>query len=57
LEEDICPNKDGCAITVELAKLQKYIGKYLLGITLDELLRSRCAKKKGKAKKYKRKKR
>jgi hypothetical protein len=42
---------------VELAKLQKYIGKYLLGITLDELLRSRCAKKKGKAKKYRRRKR
>jgi len=57
LEENICPNKDGCAITVELAKLQKYIGKYLLGITLDELLQSRYAKKKGKAKNIKRRRR
>ena len=57
LEENICPNKDCCAITVELAKLQKYIGKYLLGLTLDELLRSRCAKKKGKAKNIKRRRR
>jgi Rrf2 family protein len=57
LEEDICPNKDGCAITVELAKLQKYIDKYLRVIKLDELLRSRCAKKKGKAKNIKRRRR
>lgn len=56
LEEDICPNKDGCSITVELAKLQKHIGKYLLGITLDELVQSRCAKKKGKPKNIKRRK-
>ncbi len=54
LEEAICPNKDGCAITVELAKLQKHIDKYLSIITLDELLRSRCAKKKGKPKNIKR---
>jgi len=57
LEGDVCPNKDNCAITVELAKLQKYIDKYLRVITLDELLRSRCANKKGKAKKIKRRRR
>ncbi len=57
LEEDICPNKDGCPITVELAKLQKHIDKYLRVITLDELLRSRCAKKKVKAKNIKRRRR
>ncbi|MFQ5772642.1 MAG: RrF2 family transcriptional regulator [bacterium] len=57
LEEDVCPNKDGCSITVELAKLQKYIGKYLRSITLDELLRSRCTKKKSKAKNIKRRRR
>ena len=54
---DVCPRQKDCAITVELAKLQKYIGKYLLGITLDELLKSRCAKKKGKAKNIKRRRR
>ncbi len=57
LEGDVCPIKDGCTVTVELAKLQKYIGKYLRGITLDELLRSRCTKKKSKAKKSKRRRR
>jgi Rrf2 family protein len=57
LEGDICPRKDVCEITVELAKLQKYIGNYLRGITLDELLRSRCAKKKGKATNIKRRRR
>jgi len=57
LEGNVCPKKDSCTITVELAKLQKYIGNYLLGITLDELLRSKSAKKKDKAKKYKRRKR
>jgi len=53
---DVCPRQKDCPITVELAKLQEYIGKYLRGITLDELLRSKSAKKKAKAKKYKRRK-
>ncbi|MCH7556802.1 MAG: Rrf2 family transcriptional regulator [Planctomycetes bacterium] len=44
LDENLCPNKDDCSITVELAKLQKYMGKYLRGITLDGLLRNRCTK-------------
>ncbi len=57
LEEDVCPQKDDCSITVELAKLQKYIGKYLRGITLDELLRNRGTKKKSKAKNIKRRRR
>ncbi len=54
LGPDVCQHQKGCPITVKLTKLQKYIGKYLRGITLDELLRSRCAKKKVKTKKYKR---
>ncbi|MFZ2149450.1 MAG: Rrf2 family transcriptional regulator [Sedimentisphaerales bacterium] len=57
LGANVCPHQKDCTITVELAKLQKYITNYLRGITLDELLQSRCAKKKGKAKKYKRRKR
>ena len=54
---DVCPRQKDCPIREKLAKLQKYIGKYLLGLTLDELLRSRCAKKKGKAKNIKRRRR
>jgi len=57
LEGYVCPKKDNCAITVELAKLQKYVSNYLGGITLDELLRSQGANKKGKAKKIKRRRR
>jgi len=53
LEGYVCPKKDSCTITVELAKLQKYIGNYLRCITLDELLRSRGAEEKDKAKKSK----
>ncbi len=57
LGPDVCPHQKGCPITVKLAKLQKYVSNYLGGITLDELLRSKSAKKKDKAKKYKRRKR
>jgi len=51
---DVCPRQKDCPIREKLAKLQKYIGNYLRGITLDELLRTKSAKKKGKAKKSKR---
>jgi len=54
---DVCPRQKGCPIRKKLAKLQKYIGKYLRGITLDELLRSKSVKKEGKAKKSKRRRR
>ena len=54
---DVCPRQKDCPIREKLAKLQKYIGKYLLGLTLDELLRSRCAKNKGKSKNIKRRRR
>ena len=54
---DVCPRQKDCPITAKLAKLQKYVSNYLGGITLDELLRSQSAKKKDKAKKYKRRKR
>jgi len=57
LGADVCPHQKGCAITTKLIKLQKYMTNYLHDITLDELLQSRCAKKKSKAKKYKRKRR
>jgi len=57
LGANVCPYQKGCTITAKLAKLQKYITNYLRGITLDELLQSRCAKKKNKAKRYKRRKR
>lgn len=52
---DVCPRQRNCPVTAKLAKLQKYISDYLRGITLDELLRSRGVKKKGKAKNVKRK--
>jgi len=51
---DVCPRQKGCPVTAKLAKLQKYIGNYLGGITLDELLRGRRAKNKGRKKKRKR---
>ena len=54
---EVCPHQKGCPITVKLAKLQKYISNYLCGITLDELLRNKGAKKKGKAKNIKRRRR
>ena len=54
LGPDVCPHQKGCPITVKLAKLQKYVSNYLGSITLDELLRSQSANKKGKAKKIKR---
>lgn len=54
---DVCPRQKDCPIRKKLAKLQKYIGKYLRGITLDELLRSKSVKKEGKAKKSKRRRR
>ena len=54
---DVCPHQKDCPIRGKLAKLQKYIGNYLRGITLDELLRSKSAKNKGKAKNIKRRRR
>ena len=57
LGPDVCPHQKGCPITVKLAKLQKYVSNYLGSITLDELLRSQSANKKGKAKNIKRRRR
>ncbi len=54
---DVCERWKGCPITVKLAKLQKYVSNYLGSITLDELLRSQGANKKGKAKNIKRRRR
>ena len=38
---DICPRQRGCPISRKLAKLQKYMERYLHGITLDDLSQGR----------------
>ncbi len=50
LDIDACSRQKNCPISKKLAELQKYIGNYLSDITLDELLKSRGAKSKGKKK-------
>jgi Rrf2 family protein len=56
LSIDACPRQRGCAVRVKLAGLQRYIESQLSSITLDELARSRVAKRKS-VKNLKRKKR
>jgi Rrf2 family protein len=51
---NVCQRQKDCLITEKLTELQKYIGNYLRGITLHELLRSQGAKEKRKAKNIKR---
>ncbi len=46
LSVDACERQRSCTVNKKLAELQKYIDSYLGGITLDELLRSRGAKRK-----------
>ena len=53
LSIDACTRQKNCPVSKKLAELQKYVGNYLSNITLDELLRSRGAKSKGKKKKEK----
>ena len=51
---DACSRQKDCPVSEKLAELQKYVGNYLNGITLDELMRSRGAKSKDKKKRKKR---
>ena len=53
LSIDACSRKKDCPISKKLADLQKYVGNYLSGITLDELLRSRSTKIKSSKKRNK----
>lgn len=50
---DACSRQKNCLISEKLTELQKYVVNYLSDITLDELLRSRGAKSKGKTKRKK----
>ena len=43
---DICPRRKGCPVKTKLAKLQKYMERYLHGITLDDLLPGRKSPRK-----------
>jgi Rrf2 family iron-sulfur cluster assembly transcriptional regulator len=54
LYKGFCPKQKDCPVRPKLLELQKYIGSFLGNITLDELLPGET--KKGKAQKYKRKK-
>jgi len=53
LSGDICPLQKHCTVRPKLLGLQEYIGKYLSGITLDELVPGSSKKIKKKYKKDK----
>ena len=53
---ETCPRHKSCTVRGKLTELQKCIGSYLGGITLNELSPSRRAKRKSSEKKIKRRK-